>query len=370
MLLHNEIRGRLYGLVILAFLSGQSLRAQPNLPDKIDKIILRSMKQEGFPAVAVAVLQDGNTVFKKTYGVKAIGGKQSPDENTLFSIGSVSKAFTGIGLMLLVQQGKIALDDPIKKYLADLPEAWRTITIRQYMTHSSGIPQLRSEKDADSWSTTLKEAGKLPMAFTPPGKKEQYNNFNFALLGKLMEGVTGMSYLDYMTQSVFKPLRMNTTGVQPPTKNIAMGHLQKNGQWKQVETHFTAGDYGVPSGGLQTTLADFITLSQALYNNKLLNKKTTAAMWTPYSNKITNTPGWHSRMAGKVLVVHKGGGGTGIGSVCDYKIVPAQNLYVIVMVNKANNPLSPATIADDILWQCFSIPKDKDGAHEGEGNEH
>jgi len=93
-------------------------------------------------------------------------------------------------------------------------------------------------------------------------------------------------------------------------------------------------------------------------------------MWTPYSAKLSNTPGWHSRMAGNDIVIHKGGGGTGIGSVCDYKIVPSQELYIIVMANKANNKISPADITDEILLKCFNIPKDVNGAGAGEGNEH
>lgn len=253
--------------------------------------------------------------------------------------------------------------------MKDLPKAWGDITIRQFMTHSSGIPELKGEKDNDSFEQTLKSAAALPTAFTP-GKKQQYNNFNFAILGKLIETVSGISYLEYMNKSVFQPLKMERTGVGVSTRNVAMGHLLKNGQWKEIESHFRPGDYGVPAGGLQTTLTDFIKLSQALNKNTLLSAKTAKAMWTPYSAKLSNTPGWHSRMAGRELVIHKGGGGTGIGSVCDYKIVPSQELYVIVMANKANNKISPANITDEILWKCFSIPQDANGAGAGEGDEH
>jgi len=91
-------------------------------------------------------------------------------------------------------------------------------------------------------------------------------------------------------------------------------------------------------------------------------------MWAPYSIALSNTPGWHSRMAGKMLIIHKGGGGTGIGCVCDYKIVPSQNIYVIVMINKAGNDSSPSDISDDILLQAFGIQKDA-STNDGEGNE-
>jgi CubicO group peptidase (beta-lactamase class C family) len=128
-----------------------------------------------------------------------------------------------------------------------------------------------------------------------------------------------------------------------------------------VESHFSAGDYGLPSGGLQTTLSDVVQLSQTLYKAQLLRKKTLDAMWTPYSSSLSNTPGWHSRMAGNELVIHKGGGGTGIGSVCDYKIVPSRNVYIIVMMNKARNNVSPSDMTDEILQQCFSVPSGAKG---------
>jgi CubicO group peptidase (beta-lactamase class C family) len=345
------------------------LYAQKGLDEKIDRIISKAMAKEQFPGVAVALVQQNRVLFKKAYGVTSLQGKEKVNEQTVFSIGSVSKAFTGIGLMILVQQGKIALDDPIKKYMKGLPGAWGNITIRQFMTHTSGIPELKGEKDDDSFERSVKNAGKLQMSFTP-GQKQQYNNFNFAILGKLMETVSGRTYLEYMNKSIFQPLQMSRTGVGTANRNVAMGHLLKNGKWKEVESHFRSGDYGLPSGGLQTTLTDFITLSRALNEHTLLNQQTTKAMWTPYSKKLSNTPGWHSRMNGADIIIHKGGGGTGIGSVCDYKIVPAQQLCIIVMTNKANNKTGPAEITDDILQQCFNIPKDPNGAGAGEGNEH
>jgi len=356
-------------VAIFLILSGPRLAAQKDLADKIDKIINNAMTREGFPGISVAVIQNNKILFQKVYGVKSLQSKDPLNDNTIFSIGSVSKAFTGVGIMLLVQKNKIDLEDPIKKYMKDIPAAWGNITIKQFMTHTSGIPDVKGEKNKESFEETLKQAAKLPMAFIPAGKKQQYNNFNFAILGKLIERVSGMSYLDYMTTNIFKPLQMNRTGVMTNPKNVAMGHMNKNGKWEEMETHFEAGDYGIPSGGLQTSLNDFIKFSQALGNNSILNANVTKAMWTPYSDKNSNTPGWHSRMAGNELVIHKGGGGTGIGSVCDFAVVPSRNLFVEVMANKSNNNISPANIVDDILLKGFKIPADTNGANEGEGNE-
>jgi CubicO group peptidase (beta-lactamase class C family) len=358
----------LFLLLAILLQSGVCLYAQKGLDEKIDRIITKAMAKEEFPGMAVAVIQQNKVLFKKAYGVTSRQGKEKVNEQTVFSIGSVSKAFTGIGLMILVQQGKIALDDPIKKYMKELPKTWGNITIRQFMTHTSGIPELKGEKDDDSFERSVKSAGKLPMSFTP-GQKQQYNNFNFAILGKLVETISGKTYLEYMNKNIFQPLQMSRTGVGVANRNIAMGHLLKNGKWKEVESHFRSGDYGIPSGGLQTTLTDFIALSQALNKHTLLNQKMIKAMWTPYSKKLSNTPGWHSRMNGLDIIIHKGGGGTGIGSVCHYKIVPSHELYIIVMTNKANNKTGPAEITDDILEKCFNIPKDPNGAGAGEGNE-
>ncbi|WP_346320746.1 serine hydrolase domain-containing protein [Chitinophaga sp. YIM B06452] len=355
--------------VFFITLPGTCLYAQKGLSEKVDKIVAKAMTKEKFPGMAVAIVQDNKVIFQKVYGVKSLKTKEPVNDNTIFSIGSVSKAFTGVAVMQLVQKGKIDLDSPIKKYMKNIPPAWGNITVRQYMTHTSGIPDVKGEKDKASFEGTLKQAGKQPMSFTPPGKKQQYNNFNFAILGKLIETVSGMTYLDYMTAHIFKPLQMNRTGVMPGAKNVALGHLNKNGEWKEMETHFAPGDYGIPSGGLQTTLADFTRFSRALGSYSILNSKTTQSMWTPYSKKLSNTPGWHSRMAGNELVIHKGGGGTGIGSVCDFAVVPSTKLFVIVMANKSNNDISPADIVDDILSEGFKIPADSNGANEGEGNE-
>ena len=342
--------------------------AQNDISRKVDKSIGKAMTDEAIPGVAVAIIRDGNILFEKGYGVRSVNAAAATDEQTVFSIGSVSKAFTAVGLMLLVQENKLTLDDPIKKYMKGLPASWQNITIRQFMTHTSGIPELKGEKDNGSFEQTLSQVGKMRMAFTP-GARQQYNNFNFAVMGKLIEAITGMDYQSFLQKRVFKPAGMVSSGVKPASNDMSTGHLEKKGKLVPIETHFNAGDYGVPSGGLQTTLADFVQLSQALYKKQLLRKNMLETMWTPYSPALSNTPGWHSRKTGNELVIHKGGGGTGIGSVCDYKIVPSRNLYVIVMFNKARNKISPSDITDDILLQCFNIPKATRGENEGEGRE-
>lgn len=136
----------------------------------------------------------------------------------------VSKAFTAIGIMQLVQEGKIGLDDPINKYMSGVPATWQTITIRQFMTHTSGIPELKGKSDPD-FMQTVSRVGQLPMSFQP-GARQQYNNFNFAVMGKLIESVSGMEYLRYMQQRVFQPAGMVSIGIDPSGDNTSTGHLE------------------------------------------------------------------------------------------------------------------------------------------------
>ena len=339
---------------------------QKNIGPVVDAIISKAMSDGQIPGAAVAVIQNGNVLYKNTYGVRSVNNKIPPDENSVFSIGSVSKAFTAIGVMKLVEQNKISLDGPINKYLDKLPADWGEITIRQFMTHTSGIPQLNGIKDGNSFDSTIIKAAALPLAFKP-GTKQVYNNFNFAVMGKLIEKVSGLDYMTYMQQNVFGPAGMATTGVKPATDDVTTGHMPRKDKIVPITTHFETGDFGVPSGGLQTTLADFIKLSSALDKNLLITAVTKNIMWTPLP-RHSNTPGWHSRKAGGELVVFKNGGGTGIGSECNYTIVPWRNLYVVIMLNKFKNAGSSATgLANAVLEQCFKIPSDS-GADEGGGD--
>ena len=107
-----------------------------------DPIIVPAMRQKQFPGLILGVVKDGQVVVKKGYGVKSFASGEAPDENTVFYIGSLSKALTAVGAMLLVEQGKLDLDAPAGNYLKGLPKSWQPITVKQFMAHQSGIPQL------------------------------------------------------------------------------------------------------------------------------------------------------------------------------------------------------------------------------------
>jgi CubicO group peptidase (beta-lactamase class C family) len=126
-----------------------------------DRIVQQMMKQNGIPAVVLAVVKNGKVVVEKGYGTKSTDSKQPPDENTVFYIGSLSKAITAVGAMLLVDKGKLKLDDPASRYMKDLPHKWDGITVRQFMTHTSGLPELPKRHNRRSFQAGCRIADGL-----------------------------------------------------------------------------------------------------------------------------------------------------------------------------------------------------------------
>jgi CubicO group peptidase (beta-lactamase class C family) len=299
-----------------------------------DRIVQQMMTQHGIPAVVLAVVKNGRIVVEKGYGVKSTDNNQPPDENTVFYIGSLSKAITAVGAMLLVDKGKLNLDDPASRYMKDLPRDWNRITVRQFMTHTSGIPDLpnRQKKRTDNIEQAFKLAAGLPMSFEP-GTKEEYNNFNFAVIGHLIEEISGQSYSDYMRANIFGPLGMNHTGggILDRFPNHATGYNGVDGNIKPGV--FELQEFGWPSGGLATTLADLLKLDEALRSGRLMKQSTYEQMISK-ADVGSGTPGWFTHDAGGVKLVTKNGAGT-MGFSSMYIFAPERGDSVIMIRNFA-----------------------------------
>jgi CubicO group peptidase (beta-lactamase class C family) len=314
------------------------------------------MARHGTPGLMLAIVDDGRVVLEKGYGVRSLPSGPAPGADTVFAIGSISKAVTAVGAMLLVQDGKLGLDEPAAKYLAGLPERWRGITVRQFMTHTSGVPQVAR---AASFAAALRQAAGEPMTFRP-GSDQEYNNFNFAVIGKVVEAVGGQPYLDFMRQRVFGPLHMSSTGVRVESADRATGYVAGPGGLRPGAPGFAAGDYGVPSGGLESTLADLLKLEAALRDGRLLRPEATCQMWTPAVPPGTHytwnfTPGWQRRVAGGTLVIAKNGAVTGFTSMI--QMVPSRGAAVILLWNlkqQGNDFWGPTA---DLLQRAFGTPR-------------
>jgi len=317
-----------------------------------DLIIVPAMRQKQLPGLILGVVKDGQVVVKKGYGVKSFASGEAPDENTVFYIGSLSKALTAVGAMLLVEQGKLDLDAPAGKYLKGLPKSWQPITVKQFMAHQSGIPQLNWK--FPTFKEMLKSAEDKPLSFAP-GTKQEYNNFNFAVTGMIIEAASGMKYLKYMKQKVFGPLHMDHTGYRILSRNEATGYRPGKGNSKPIQHQIKGGPYAIPSGHLQSTLADLLKFYDALRTGKLLKPATYEQMITRINPSLSGTPGWFERKAGEDSVVSKNGAVPGFHSIMSF--VPGKGDAVIMLWTSQKpkgNGLFKAT--NRLLNQICSVP--------------
>src|SRR5436305_14816241 len=358
----------LLALLILPPPAPAASPASSRLEANADLIVRAAMARHGTPGLTLAVVDDGRVVLAKGYGVRSLPSGPAPDADTVFAIGSISKAVTAVGAMLLVQDGKLRLDEPAAKYLSGLPERWREITVRQFMTHTSGVPQVPR---AASFVAALRHAAGLPMTFRP-GSDQEHNNFNFAVIGKVVEAVSGQPYLDFMRQRVFGPLHMSSTGVRVESADRATGYTAgPGGGLRSGAPGFAAGDYGVPSGGLESTAADLLKLEAGLRDGRLLRPEATCQMWTPAVPPGTHytwnfTPGWQRRLAGGTLVIATNGAVTGDPSTIP--MAPSRDAAVILLWNlkqPGNDFWGPTA---PLLQRAFGTPRPTRG-EDGAGGE-
>jgi D-alanyl-D-alanine carboxypeptidase len=176
--------------------SGLNQSTDNLLPQKLDRRVNQIMTKQHIPGMAVVVIQNGQVQAIKGYGVADIDTKQPVTADTKFPIGSIGKQFTAAGVMMLVEEGKVSLDAPISKYLANLPSQWTALTLRQLMSHTSGISEVVDFGSIKQGSDYLK-AIKPELDF-PPGESWSYSNSGFYLAGLIIEGVSGKPYGDFM----------------------------------------------------------------------------------------------------------------------------------------------------------------------------
>lgn len=302
---------RTYASLALILLLSTACLAQDSFATKIDDYIRAEMKSQQIPGVALAVVKDGNVVLARGYGLANVEHQVPVKPETIFQSGSTGKQFTATAVMLLVEEGKLSLEDKISKYFTDAPEAWRDITLRHLLTHTSGMTDyppdfdLRRDYTEDELFQRIKT---IPLAFQP-GEKWSYSNLAYVTLGILIHKVSGKFYGDFLQERVFKPLEMSTARIISEADivpNRAAGYRLVNGQlknqnWVSPSLNTTA------DGALYLTVYDMAKWDAALYTDKLLKRPTLEQMWTPV--KLNN---------GKT---HPYGFGWALGEVRGHRII-------------------------------------------------
>lgn len=258
--------------------------------DEVDDYVRAQMERQHIPGVSVVVIKDQKIIKSMGYGLANVELNVPATPDTVYKIGSVSKQFIATGILLLVQDGKISLDDNIGKFLDGTPETWKPITIRHLLTHTSGIVReapgfdpLKVQNDAD----VIKTAYSLPLRFTP-GEKYEYCNVGYFSLAEIISKVSGKPWGDFLHERVFAPLGMNSTRTTNMTElvtNRANGYIWRNGKLQNAGIYFAVR----PSGAFLSTVLDLAKWDAALDAGKILKQPTLDQAWTPVKLNSGNT---------------------------------------------------------------------------------
>jgi CubicO group peptidase (beta-lactamase class C family) len=242
------------------------------------------MKERQIPGLALLVVRDGKVVRSQGYGFSNVELQVPVKPETLFQSGSVGKQFTATAVMMLVEEGKIGLEDPLTKYFPDAPGTWKDVTVRQLLSHTAGFTDYPEKFDFRRDYTedeTLKIIEGIPLAYAP-GTKWAYSNLGYATLGILIHKASGKFYGDFLQERVFGPLGMTTTRIineEDIIANRAAGYRLvkgklKNQEWVSPTLNTTA------DGSLYFSILDLEKWDAALAQGKLLKNSSFDEMRT------------------------------------------------------------------------------------------
>ncbi len=262
---------------------------------KIEAAITATMSSTKIPGLSIAIVTDNKLRWQKGFGTADLENSLPAKAATVYRSASVAKPLTAVAVMQLVERGKLDLDAPIQKYVPTFPAKQWPITTRQLLGHLSGIRNYRgNENDSTRFYPSLTEALSIfkddPLDFEPL-TRYSYTTYGYTLIGTVIEGASGMSYIDYMRENVFKPANMSHTradSVFDIITNRARGYRPRvyavfDGNLRNASLADTS--YKIPGGGLVSTVEDLANFAVAVQNGTLIKKETFEQMSTPQTTK-------------------------------------------------------------------------------------
>lgn len=320
---------------------------------QIDSLIRREMRERRIPGLQVAVVQHGQTVLLKSYGVANVQHAVPVTNKTVFSINSCTKAFTGVAIMQLVEEGKIDLEAPVSRYVENLPVAWQPVKVRQLLTHVSGLPDILRkvldpksggyvgrDNEESAWANVLA----LPMEF-PIGEQFSYNQTNYVLLGKIIDRFREKPFVQVFDERQFRVANLSATSFGD-SRDVVPNMVQIYRYVNQIDGKPVGDDkltnayeefpaFKRTSSGLNSTADDIARWIIALQQGKLLKTKTALEkLWTAgtYNNGQPTqwALGWMTKpRPSHAAVIATGGGRSALF------VYPNDDLSIVVLTNLA-----------------------------------
>ncbi len=326
----------------------------PAFADEVDDHVRAAMEQQRIPGLSLAVVRNGVAIKVQGYGLANVELKVPATADTIFQTGSVGKQFTAAGILLLAEEGKLKLDDPLALYFPSAPATWHRITIRHLLTHTSGLKDSGDDEYDERRDYTEEEhleiSWKLPLEFAP-GSQWSYCNTGYMILGILTSKLTDMHWSEFQKQRIFEPAGMTTArGISESdiVKNRADGYERTEEGELRNQEWVPPSDNTLADGSLYVTVRDMVAWDAALRERRLLSEASYDAWWTPVSlgDGITFPYGfgWSlSEQRGRRLIEH---GGSWQGFRAAIARYVEDKLTVVVLANAAGTPTE--TIAHEI----------------------
>jgi CubicO group peptidase (beta-lactamase class C family) len=349
--------------------------------DLVDQLVSREMAARKIPGVSIAVIRDGQIIKKASYGLASVELRVAVTNSTLFHLASATKEFTGVAIMALVEDGRLALDASIRAYLPELPAAWQPVTVRNCLSHTSGLPdsvaadQVNIIPLAGGRESLLKMLGSMPVG--APGAKVVYNQTELLLLGDIIARVVGKSYESFIEDRLLKPTgisdmrwgdswdvipgRASLYTALEPTADRSKLRLDEKGRPVFSTTGIYAfgskgePDWLTPAAGLNANIDSMARWEEALWTGKIIKPASLAMMGSPFQLR-DGTLG----QFGLAMIVGRQDGRTTIssggGAAVWLTTIPEIHFTAMVLTNLQAS--SPQTLVAKIL-QSYLQEKSK-----------
>jgi len=342
--------------------------------DAVDRWVRERMKDGNIPGLSLAVVEDGEVVKLRGYGMASLELDVAASDSTVYPLASVTKSFTGAAVVLLAQEQRLSLDDAIGRHLDGLPAPWQGITVRRLLTHTSGLPDIIEESPfelipvASTLPAAIEIMSDKPMQFAS-GTEWRYNQTNYALLQAMLEKLSDSEFPEFIRGRLLQPAGMDHTvfggssaivnGRGPWYSRLEMSDsgLRPGGRLRRI--HVDYPDFLLATGGLNSSVKDMVKWDKSLRERSILSEESLRRLWTP----VKLSDGTVFRLDGELLgyalgwstIDHPGHRAvwTSGGNTAAYHRYLDYDLSVIVLTNCQGS--GPNALAEGVAG--FYIPE-------------